>query len=826
MRKSSSQSSSKPSTGSLRTAGRGRGRGSAVEAPALADGSRAGSRTSIRERRAGNSAVQASSSATSSAAQTSHRSTAEENSQPTSPASSSLTSGVRSIQTLKGGQPTATTSERRTNAVVPTASDGDIMDIVQMPGLSDDTLATDDGAATGTPTQGRNLTAEERASRADLLSQTATVHTRDILAQSTSEPVATIDEERLQDVAGMVRAPIVSLTNHTIELLRSINQQIESDGDTALPAAALPDFSMFDVKNAVREVEKQNRNVARMQAAHQNALEAFSVAERDKNTNEDTKKILTLNRKLDSKKSELRLAANRLAVAREDAAASTLKVRQVTQAAVNQIQQLSGTSNPENAKTAFSLAVTLADINGIPVAFPDDPTPQIDDLKRNMRTEDRTRIGFEIEVGQKYDFGRDTDTGKLEQIVNQTLYKFTPVNPDGTHGEPILEMVLDDVKNESQYPTAQIEFRTTPQDFESLNADLKTNIDDAISSFPQQMTGEEVRTARGIWQPTQLTEDNVQVLRTARRLQGRLTAKPVQHATVSIELNAFTQIKPEQKALLYTQGAGANNEAQLTSAISAHTGNDGIDATTTGRNNAGIMVKTPVEAILAVRPDLSVTPASGVKGLRQMREQEVSEVQITRTAQYMIPKTATATQLIRILGFPGIQGEHGIGYRAIAEKLQPPLLDTVSGGTRVLVEHRGNSEGSLAYKVNAALNGHRDPLDTVRDAARAMDTARQRPAAAATSSTSTAVATTPQEPRTRPDEPLNNPAAIARQVPPRSGTLATDPTTPTENDMRDVSARQTTSPPSPSSSGTASGSGSRSVRQLREGSRTGNSGNL
>lgn len=509
---------------------------------------------------------------------------------------------------------------------------------------------------------------------------------------------------------------------------------------------------------------------------------------------------------------------------KQNAIESVAKVQQSTDRALRLTNHLLDFSDAESAKTALALTATLADIHGLPLDSPVDPTPQIRALQSSMRTEDRTRIGFEIEVGQKYDFGRDTDPAKLEQIVNQTLYRFTPVYPNGTYGEPILEMVLDDVKIENQYPTAQIEFRTTPQDFENLNPDLKANIDDAISSFPQRMAGEEVRTTRGVWQPTQLTEDNVQTLRTAKRLQGRLTAKPVQHATVSIELNAFTRITPEQKALLYTQGASANNEAQLTAAISAHTGNDGIDATTTGRNNAGIMVKTPVEAILAVRPDLSVTPASGVKGLRQMREQEVSEVQISRTAQYVVPKTATGTQLIRTLGFPGIQGEHGIGYRAIAEKLQSPLLDTVSGGTRVLVEHRGNSEGSLAYKVNAALNGRRDTLDTVRDAARAMDNARQRPAAAAGSSTT--AMTSAQETRTRPDEPLNNPAVIARQDPPHSDTLITDPTTSTGNDRRDASAPHTTSPLSPSSPGSASGSGSRGVRQLREGSRTGNSGNF
>lgn len=63
--------------------------------------------------------------------------------------------------------------------------------------------------------------------------------------------------------------------------------------------------------------------------------------------------------------------------------------------------------------------------------------------------------------------------------------------------------------------------------------------------------------------------------------------------------------------------------------------------------------------------------------------------------------------------FPRIQGENGVGYRAIAEKMQPLLLDQVSGIPRILFEHRN---GRLVNAINEAFS-QPNPLEQVGTAA-------------------------------------------------------------------------------------------------------------
>ncbi|MCD7848950.1 MAG: hypothetical protein LUH63_03940 [Parabacteroides sp.] len=61
----------------------------------------------------------------------------------------------------------------------------------------------------------------------------------------------------------------------------------------------------------------------------------------------------------------------------------------------------------------------------------------------------------------------------------------------------------------------------------------------------------------------------------------------------------------------------------------------------------------------------------------------------------------------------------------MAEKLQPPLLDTVSHELRVLVEHRSSGSRTLVDAVNQALMGNADLLKEYADAAKRMDRLRR-----------------------------------------------------------------------------------------------------
>jgi hypothetical protein len=169
--------------------------------------------------------------------------------------------------------------------------------------------------------------------------------------------------------------------------------------------------------------------------------------------------------------------------------------------------------------------------------------------------------------------------------------------------------------------------------------------------------------------------------------------------------------------LLFQPGAGATTKQGLLDRLASLTaGNSSglIDASTRGRNNARTTVKTPVESILAADPTLAIP------------RQSVDTRNVTvdgRTAYGVQNVQNTVANIRRANAYPTLQGQDNIGYRAIAEKLQPPLRDTTSGQVRVLVEHR---VGGLVDAVNSALAGNPRDLGQIANAANRLDSQRNR----------------------------------------------------------------------------------------------------
>lgn len=343
----------------------------------------------------------------------------------------------------------------------------------------------------------------------------------------------------------------------------------------------------------------------------------------------------------------------------------------------------------------------------------------------DMTAESETRVGFEVEVGGHYFFPLRSEDG-LDRIVNRTLVNCV------IGGQVILEMLLDDIRRERDPGTgreqivAQVEFRTPPMRFSEIRPELATDIRTAINRFPhrifQNMRRVEFRipnsSRRGAWVPTSLGSSQARLLGTGRTpgpFRAPTSSRLAQHATTSIELEAFTVLPEEQQRLLFPAGAGARTKQQLLDRMAERTRGD-IDATAGGRNDEGITAKTPIESILAADPTLGI-PVSAESG---------GNVTTAPTEQYTTRDVATVVEEIRnARQFPQIQGagNQPTGYRAVAEKLQSPLRDTRSGELRVLVEHR--TQG-LVNAVNAALENSRtrSGLRNIERAATAMDAQR------------------------------------------------------------------------------------------------------
>jgi hypothetical protein len=358
-----------------------------------------------------------------------------------------------------------------------------------------------------------------------------------------------------------------------------------------------------------------------------------------------------------------------------------------------------------------------------------------------MRPETKTHIGFEIEPGGHYRFPKGVPEGKLTRFVNQTLAIFvflpcpTEINPHPA-SVPVLEMIIDDPKTEGSRVVVQVEFRTVPLRFDQINQDLRTTIRSAINGFPyRQMLSSPQQTPvtigadrrRGYWIPTPLLSDSDLLRRAVIRSSPCMPETPAQHATTSIELSAFTKLENTDQRLLFPGIANAkipDGDSQQTLARMAQQilRTQNIDATTRGRNVQSIMAKSPIESLLAADSRLSVPDGSVSESVKVSDKKEDT---------YNLGDMDAVSCRIRSSGrFPIMQGrgegeDEEAGYRAVAEKLQPPLLDTVSHELRVLVEHRSSEPNTLVTAVNQALSGNANLLNEYAKAAERMDRLRR-----------------------------------------------------------------------------------------------------
>ncbi|MDR2534547.1 MAG: hypothetical protein LBD29_00765, partial [Treponema sp.] len=276
-----------------------------------------------------------------------------------------------------------------------------------------------------------------------------------------------------------------------------------------------------------------------------------------------------------------------------------------------------------------------------------------------------------------------------------------------------LEMVFDDIKRENGKIKAEIEFRTTPIDFNFVDKILGDNIRTAINAFPQKK--EEWLPRRSIkgWTPT------VQPFPDIETVRDFVYPKQIpQQATISIEISAFCKLKDYEQEFLYKHGKGAKNKQELIQKIAARMNNLSIDVSAGARGKEEHTVKTPLESIIAAIADPKLqTP------------QCVCEEVIP--GNYSILKDEALTHLIDAIkggtrSYPEKQGDPN-GYRAISEKLKPPFKDSDSGELRLLIEHRANSP--LVTALHNRLNKPGDPDDyfkEVKKAAEEMDKNRKR----------------------------------------------------------------------------------------------------
>ncbi len=401
----------------------------------------------------------------------------------------------------------------------------------------------------------------------------------------------------------------------------------------------------------------------------------------------------------------------------------------------------------------------------------------------NYQQETSTHVGFEIELGFKLNFPKENKQ-QLEDMVNETLAVCYLDKGYITKGERtgnglrVLEMVIDDIGDsttDKEVVTAQVEFRTSPLEFEYINRYLRIAILKAISDFKceELRSGMSVySTDFGYWVvgPKKLPKFHSQ---TSMKMTSPNLA---QHVTISIEPEAFAKLREEQQKVLVPYLVGCRSVKKIFDCMIEFVKGDRddkketklIDATTTGRskagrfmekggNSEGICFKTPLEAIFAAfstlpPPDLvnkiigNVTVGEGYsytiqdfvelkkkiidskKFPRKQGENEVGSGKVMN--EYMLfreniskmqefPEKKSGKDMQWLLH--SLANLKKIGYRVVAEKLQPLFLDQTSGIPRILIEHRG---GALWDQINSALNGVgglREIMEAVKD----MDDYRQ-----------------------------------------------------------------------------------------------------
>jgi hypothetical protein len=346
------------------------------------------------------------------------------------------------------------------------------------------------------------------------------------------------------------------------------------------------------------------------------------------------------------------------------------------------------------------------------------------------RIEDATHVGFEIELGAKYSVNRFDGAASF---VNETLLEFHD------QGRPLLEMLLDDVKpDKGGRLSFQIEFRTVKLELDSINSTLAEKVRKAINSlnakkaFARDGPGAKgwQRTARGV-AFMEKAGDSLQT----QVVRFFAPSNLAQHVTSSINLEAYSKLRSEQQVLLYPRGEGSRSRAALYGKIAQTMSADDLDVSTKGRNEAQVMIKSPLESMIAAEYAHGIRDAEAAfKEVEATKQPSKVSVGANKEDQHSVASLVDAISSIFTTGaYPAMQGRSGngplakipTGYRAIAEKLQPPLYDPSNHQLRVLVEHR---TGALRAAFNAALTpgGDTRAWEAFKKAARAMDELARR----------------------------------------------------------------------------------------------------
>lgn len=341
-------------------------------------------------------------------------------------------------------------------------------------------------------------------------------------------------------------------------------------------------------------------------------------------------------------------------------------------------------------------------------------------LAVRTRRESETRIGFEIEPGGHYS-GAAALGPIASPFINQTLLTFT--SKQGV----LLEMLLDDPRVDQGRAIFQVEFRTPPLPIASINQETATAIRGAISGLIASDVFFAGRALGTGWARSAPCGALIQAIG-ARRLTttGRFRAPPdlAQHVTSSINLGAYPRLPRKHQQALYAKGAGSTTKVELYQQILAALGSGTINASTRGRNDAAVTVKSSIESMLAAEQALQVDDADDVsQAMTTATRPTTASVGRAAGDRHAIPGLDQSVADIQANGsYPATQGEGGTGYLALAEKLQPPLFDPRNRELRVLVEHRTDE---LRAAVNEVLAGRPSRVwdDFVR-AASAMDRER------------------------------------------------------------------------------------------------------
>lgn len=226
----------------------------------------------------------------------------------------------------------------------------------------------------------------------------------------------------------------------------------------------------------------------------------------------------------------------------------------------------------------------------------------------DYRQETSTHVGFEIELGFKLNFPKENKQ-QLEDMVNETLAVCYLDKGYITKGERtgnglrVLEMVIDDIGDKTDEPgcvTAQVEFRTSPLEFEYINQCLRTAISKAISDFKCKKLCSGMRvypTDFGYW-----VVGSKKLPKFFPQTSMKMTSPNLaQHVTISIEPEAFARLREEQQGVLVPYLVGCRSVKEIFDRMAMFV-KDGqkndkeqdtgvIDATTTGRSKAGRFMK-------------------------------------------------------------------------------------------------------------------------------------------------------------------------------------------------------------------------------------------